>query len=333
MAKNEVNQEELSIVSVEEMTDTALGFLGDTFAQEETPQESFQMARLAIYQSGKKYTDKGVNTGFVVDYNRGEEIRNVNTMRLSLIDGPIPARVMWAYDASTGKRLTGEDSNSPACASSNGVAPRQGDRFSYVGTTFEDPRTHENHTIVADCANCPLGKWLPQADEHGHPMYVTLPNGKMVQKNGQPPCQETPVFVFWDHDTNEPVIFQASSVTVRTFVMGAGSRSKYGVIKSVKSYYERGRGQFPPVMPDGRNIYPLVFKTKAVRIEAYNSFVNVPDISLSQNALTAEEVLAYANAKNDYVVNNVRERLTGDYYFQDDDQEYVTVTDSADTPF
>ncbi len=324
--------EEMNIVPQQDVD----SFLMSSLVQEANPFDG-RLTRLFLAQANNRWKEQRVRNGYVLDFGDGvTPLINREELRVSLLDRDfLKGRVMWAFGPD-GKRLTGDAAKAPACASSNGLAPRQGAFFNYVGQEFVDWRTREKVVIQPDCTRCPLGQWVQILDDAGQPIPVMNNRTRTVQnKQGPPPCQETPSVVLWLHDFNFPVVFQASSIFVRKYLYGTTERSADGVNPGLLQFYTPNKvGEIPVLNPVGKpaGMYPVRMKIKTVRIDAYNTFVDVPVFSVDADPLTDEEKLALSKAKMAYETLKIRERLMGDFVPEDDFAEADTGSPPA-APF
>lgn len=344
MAKKD-NVEEVVTETVEETAlaapQDALSLLVDSMiAEESAVEQKFIVPRLSIYVSGKKYTDKGAggNT-FVIDKLTGQDDAvevNISSLRLYRLDAPIMQRVMWPY-GDDGKRLQGKDAGEPWCASSDGVTPRKGERFGYIGKEYVDWRT--NHKVLIQengCASCPLGDsaWKGVVDDSGQPVMEKDAKGVTRQRMAGPPCQETPSFVFYDFDRDVMLIYQAGAFSQRAHIMGA-RRSRWGALKGVNDFYFTDGGKKrPEVIDENNNIHALLFTVKQVDNSPYG-YTPVAAFSVDPAPITNEELQRLAAAKQMYMDKNVRGLISGEFFSNDyfTADPTLSIAPVADAPF
>lgn len=331
---NAVNSDETALVSTD-----AMDFLFGALTEEEAPAaKRFTIPALHVYKSGKKYADKGASSGFVVDYLDNTRIEvNIPSIRLYLLDAtPIMQRVMWPYDVATGKRLQGKDApKDPWCGSSNGVTPRDGDLFNYIGKTYVDWRTQQPTTIVKDgCSTCPLGQWVGLVDDDGKAVMVDNGKGVLQHRQEMPPCQEVPAFVLYDFDRKTLLLYRAVNFTQRVHIMGTRRSRRWGAIKGLGEYFATNGGtSLPEVMPDRNTILPVITTIKTVQNDF--GFEPVMSFELAKDGITPQEINELATMKQFYRDNKVRELISGDFYAESMFNEDVAVSNNvvADSPF
>lgn len=330
-----VNADETALATQED----ALAFLLGEMAEEEQPDaRRFKMPVLFIYKPGKKYTDKGASKGFVIDEAGSEVEVNIDSLRLHLIDAaPIPQRVMWAYDVETGKRLQGPTApKDPWCGSSNGVSPRDGELFNYIGKQYVDYRSKQPVTIVKDgCATCPLGSWdVDVVGKDGKVVMEEDHKGVLRAVRATPPCMPTPAYIFYDLDRKTLLLYRAPNFTQRSFIEGTKRSRRFGAVKGISEFYAVNGGSTKPEVVKNGAMYPMRFTVKQVQSD--NGYEPVMDFRIDDTPMTVLEVNEVAAIKQLYKEQKIRELISGDLYnsFGSDFNEEVSSASSVgEQPF
>jgi hypothetical protein len=290
-----------------------------------------RLPRVNIVQgSSAKLIQKGGESGkYYVDFGTFERVNeNLKTMRVVLIDGNLPSRSMWPFEADTGKGMSGDDYNQPWCASSNGTSPRP----QFIGLQYEDWRNHEIIEIAPDCLSCPLGQWRPILMENGQPQRDPKTN-KII--NGKPPCQMTPQYVFWSFDLHSPFIIQASNPTVRSFFEGVNSKS-FGKIEGIGSFYApkgmvQETGEYLNLVHPAVGVhYAITMGLKYVPNNYSGTYV--PTFAVDAKPMTDEEINLIIQQRTLYNQQDERgftfkQYLNGDAYGADGEEEELMLGD------
>lgn len=303
-----------------------------TYKEQEVPKTATQqLAQLYVFIAGKRFTDKGANLGFVIDYGDKVEV-DIKSLLLSKIDGPIGKRIMWPYNTDDGKRLQSSENDAdklPWCGTNDGITPK-GD---YIGKKIIDWRTKAEVEIVANgCKTCPLGddaKWAGLYDWDAKP--ILRPDFKGIQQhvNGAPPCAYTPMYVFFDHERNIPLTFVASNTTHRRQTLGRRKWRGNEAINGVP-YYTDGT---PPKVynVETQRVTPMVLSIVKVDNKPYG-FLPAPQFDLAPKALTEEEQIEFLNSVRLYHQDGWHDKITGARFndYGGDDQPEAP---SGDAPF
>lgn len=290
------------------------------------------VAQLYVYISGKKYTDKGANLGFVIDHGNDQVEVDIKSLRLSKIDGPIGRRVMWPYSLEDGSRIQNaqnDEDKLPWCGTNDGITPKS----DYIGKKITDWRTKEEVLIVANgCKACPLGddtKWAALYDWDKNPILKPDFKGVPQHITGAPPCAYTPLFVFFDHDRGIPLVFVASNTTHRRQTLGRRKWRGNPAINGVPFFTD---GAPPKVYnPDTKQVTPLSLTTIKVDNKPYG-FLSAPNFDLAKEPLTEEEQQIFLESVRLYHSDKWRDIITG-ARFNDYSQDVNPTAPIADAPF
>jgi hypothetical protein len=264
--------------------------LGTLAAEQETKAAPYVVPRVAVYLHGKKGTEHGATKGFWIDHLNGKDYEvDITSMRIYRLDLPVIGRIMWPFNSKDGSKLQGAEHKDPWCGSSDGLAPRQGDRFNYVGQSYVDYRDGQSKNITHSCIGCPFQAWLPMYDENGTAVMERDRSGNLQRKSGKPPCDPTPKFPIFDFDRRKTLLLQTSGFVRNTHILGATSRSRYGAIQGLNDFFnvdpKTGR---PPIVDAGGNIHAVIMSIKNVQTDY--GFQPAPTFSVDPNAITADEL-------------------------------------------
>lgn len=320
------------------MTDNAiqtLDFSGlGAIAPAPASQVRMQLAKINLLQSTSaivKDPTSGAKAGqFLISFDRDGITPPIFADYLRVIVlGWFNGRVMYPFDPENGKKKQGADVK-PDCGSNNAKNPRMSERSDYVGRTFQDYRRDKDGeftewTITESCAECPLGRWMPdyefdrktglvKIDEKtGKPKIKRGEDGKPL--NAKPPCVLTTTYVVYLPDFGIPARLQVAN-TVATS------------IKKLADFFAlNAAGQMPNVSGNQVKSVRLTPKLAAYRSNAESWSL---DFGWDPEILSMEQALRWIELGRMYKDENIQEMLTGDGFGDEEpDESSVAATDEA----